>query len=142
MGVKLDPLKIELFEKSLFIENNQFAILYSYEIKYEDYGYGNLAKSILCVQLENNIYSLRLLREDDQQLIVELNLEIKDGLVYLINADIKSSFKSDRNNRIQNKENIKFLILFFLSFISANSKELFFGAINQENKDKFPRLLS
>jgi hypothetical protein len=114
--------------------------LYLSEIKYEDYGYGYLAKSISYAQLENNIYFFRLFRKNDQQLVVELNLEIKNNLVYLLNINIKSNLKSDRNTRIQSKENIKFLTVLFLSFIFANSKELFFGAINPENKDKFYHL--
>ena len=115
---------------------NEFVIFYS-EIKYEDYGYEYLTKSVIYAQLENNLYSFRLFRENDQQLIAELNLEIKNNLVYLLKYSLKSEFKSDRNTRIQSTNNLKFLTVFFLSFMHANSKELFFGSIDQENKTKF-----
>ncbi len=137
MSAIFEPLKLDIFEKSLFIQNNQFVLLFSSEIKYEDYGYEYLTKSVIYAQLENNIYSFKLFRENDQQLIAELSLEIKNNLVYLLNYNLKSNFKSDRNTRIQSTDNLKFLTVFFLSFIFANSKDLFFGSIGQENKDKF-----
>ena len=137
MNTIFEPLKVDIFDKSLFIQNNQFVLLFSSEIKYEDYGYEYLTKSVIYAQLENNIYSFRLFRENDQQLIAELNLELKNNLVYLLKYSLKSEFKSDRNTRIQSTNNLKFLTVFFLSFIFANSKDLFFGSIGQENKDKF-----
>ena len=137
MNTIFEPLKVDIFEKSLFIQNNQFVLLFSSEIKYEDYGYEYITKSVIYAQLENNIYSFRLFRENDQQLIAELNLEVKNNLVYLLKYSLKSEFKSDRNTRIQSTNNLKFLTVFFLSFMHANSKELFFGAIDQENKIKF-----
>lgn len=137
MNTIFEPLKVDIFDKSLFIQNNQFVLLFSSEIKYEDYGYEYLTKSVIYAQLENNIYSFRLFRENDQQLIAELTLELKNNLVYLLKYNLKSEFKSDRNARIQSTNNLKFLTVFFLSFMQANSKELFFGAIDQENKTKF-----
>lgn len=137
MNTIFEPLKVDIFDKSLFIQNNQFVLLFSSEIKYEDYGYEYLTKSVIYAQLENNIYSFRLFRENDQQLIAELTLELKNNLVYLLKYSLKSEFKSDRNARIQSTNNLKFLTVFFLSFMQANSKELFFGSIDQENKTKF-----
>lgn len=141
MTTIFEPLKVDIFDKSLFIQNNQFVLLFSSEIKYEDYGYEYLTKSVIYAQLKNNIYSFRLFRENDQQLIAELNLELKNNLVDLLNYSLKSEFKSDRNTRIQSTNNLKFLTVFFLSFMQANSKELFFGSIDQENKTKFNHIL-
>ena len=85
MNTIFEPLKVDIFEKSLFIQDNKFIILYSPDIRYEDYGYEYYVKSLIYAQLKNNIYSFKLFRLDDEKMIAELNLEIKNNLVYLKN---------------------------------------------------------
>lgn len=75
MNTIFEPLKLELFEQSLFIQDNKFIILYSSDIRYEDYGYEYYVKSLVYAQLKDNIYSLKLFRLDDEQMIAELNLK-------------------------------------------------------------------
>lgn len=140
MHTIFEPLKVELFEQSFFIQDNKFIILYSSDIRYEDYGYEYYVKSLIYVQLKNNVYSLKLFRLDDEKMIAELNLEIKNNLVYLLDSKIITPIKSINN--INNStayfnDNLKFLVIFFLRFIHSNSKDLVFGAINQENKEKY-----
>ena len=140
MNTIFEPLKVDIFEKSLFIQDNKFIILYSPDIRYEDYGYEYYVKSLIYAQLKNNIYSFKLFRLDDEKMIAELNLEIKNNLVYLLDSNIITPIKSVNNINSSTSyfnDNLKFLVIFFLRFIHANSKDLVFGAINQENKEKY-----
>ncbi len=140
MNTIFEPLKLELFEQSLFIQDNKFIILYSSDIRYEDYGYEYYVKSLVYAQLKDNIYSLKLFRLDDEQMIAELNLKVKNNLVYLLDIKMTTPIKSVSNINSSTSyfdNNIKFLVIFFLRFIHAKSTELVFGAINQENKEKY-----
>ncbi len=140
MNTIFEPLKLELFEQSLFIQDNKFIILYSSDIRYEDYGYEYYVKSLIYVQLKNNVYSLKLFRLEDEKMVSELKLEIKNNLVYLLDSNIITPIKSVNNINSSTSyfnDNLKFLVIFFLRFIHANSKDLVFGAINQENKEKY-----
>lgn len=140
MNTIFEPLKLELFEQSLFIQDNKFIILYSSDIRYEDYGYEYYVKSLIYVQLKNNVYSLKLFRLEDEKMVSELKLEIKNNLVYLLDYNIITPIKSVNNINSSTSyfnDNLKFLVIFFLRFIHANSKDLVFGAINQENKEKY-----
>ena len=140
MNTIFEPLKLDIFEKSLFIQDNKFIILYSSDVRYEDYGYEYYVKSLVYAQLKNNIYSFKLFRLDDEKMIAELNLEIKNNLVYILDVKITTPIKSVSNVNNSTSyfhDNIKFLVIFFLRFIHANSTELVFGAINQDNKEKY-----
>ncbi len=140
MNTIFEPLKLELFEQSLFIQDNKFIILYSSDIRYEDYGYEYYVKSLVYAQLKDNIYSLKLFRLEDEKMVSELKLEIKNNLVYLLDSNIITPIKSVNNINSSTSyfnDNLKFLVIFFLRFIHANSKDLVFGAINQENKEKY-----
>ena len=140
MNTIFEPLKLELFEQSLFIQDNKFIILYSSDIRYEDYGYEYYVNSLIYVQLKNNVYSLKLFRLEDEKMVSELKLEIKNNLVYLLDSNIITPIKSVNNINSSTSyfnDNLKFLVIFFLRFIHANSKDLVFGAINQENKEKY-----
>lgn len=137
MTTILESFKSDLFEKSLFIQNNQFVILYSSDIAYEDYGYEYLTKSLIYAQLENNIYLFKIFRLDDEKMIAEITLDLKDNLVNLSNVNIFTSIKSKANNRIYSTSNLKLLIVFFLSFIQSNSKELVFGGLDSYHKEKY-----
>ena len=144
MNTIFEPLKLELFEQSLFIQDNKFIILYSSDIRYEDYGYEYYVKSLIYVQLKNNVYSLKLFRLEDEKMVSELKLEIKNNLVYLLDSNIITPIKSVNNINSSTSyfnDNLKFLVIFFLRFIHANSKDLVFGAINQENKEKYKQRL-
>lgn len=65
MSSILEPIEADIFNKSLLIQKDQLILLFTTEIKYEDYGYNYLTNSILYAQLENNIYSFKLFREND-----------------------------------------------------------------------------
>lgn len=137
MTTILESFKSDIFEKSLFIQNNQFIILYSSEIAYEDYGYEYLTKSLIYAQLENNIYLFKLFRLDDEKMIAEITLDLKDNLVNLLKINISTPIKSRSNTRTYSTANLKLLIVFFLSFIHSNSKELVFGGLDSYHKEKY-----
>ena len=96
--------------------------------------------TLIYVQLKNNVYSLKLFRLEDEKMVSELTLELKNNLVYLLASNIITPIKSVNNINSSTSyfnDNLKFLVIFFLRFIHANSKDLVFGAINQENKEKY-----
>jgi len=142
MNQEIEPFNKDIFDNSLFIKNNEFVIFSSGEISYADNNYKNFEESVMYVQLQNNIYSIRLLRGYDKKLIVQLNLELKNNLVYFLDLNLLCKFKHLNNTKIQSSENIKSIIVFFLSFVLSKSKDMYFGYLDIETKNKFKNILN
>lgn len=133
---QLEPFKAEYFDKYFKLNNNCFAILFDEHFYYQDWNFEYCTESIFFISYVNNIYTIKLFREADQKLILNIKLEKMDSQVNLLNIDLETAFKYE-NKKEHNIHDIKDLVIFSLTFVNGKSKEFKFDTFSEKNKTQY-----
>lgn len=132
----IEPFPANYFDNYFRLNDNCFSILFDTDFYYKDLGFDYCIESIFFISYVNGIYSVKLFREIDQKIILDLKLEKKDNQVNLLSVKLETIFKYE-SKKEHGLSDIKDLVIFCLIFANGKMKDFKFDCFSEENKFQY-----